>query len=52
MKKWEYFTISKERTWMAVEELNKLGLLGWELVAATGGGGHDSVTFILKREIQ
>jgi hypothetical protein len=46
MKRWEYFTIRKT---VEDSELDELGALGWELVAAVSPG-HFVVHYIFKRE--
>lgn len=44
MKQYEYKIVVKEK-WEILDELNKLGKLGWELIC------KDYKTYFLKREI-
>lgn len=47
MNRWEYFTIRRK---VEDSELNELGALGWELIAAVSPG-HFVVHYIFKRQL-
>jgi hypothetical protein len=52
MKTVFHYMIENRRRAMSIDDLDRLGDVGWELVAVVPDGRHEFVTYFFKRAMQ